>query len=89
MKLNKKGQMGNIKTKVTGLIVGVILVVVLVTIAPTLWTQLSTSSDALARTTIPFAQMFNSTAGVVGLVFGVVLLLGALVALFGLVGNKR
>jgi len=89
MKLNKKGQMGAIKGKVVGLIVGVILVVILVTIAPTLWTTLSTSLDSLAGSTIPFAGMFNSTSGVVGLVFGVVILIGSLVALFSLVGKGR
>jgi len=89
MKLNKKGNMGAIQGKTLGIIVGVLTVVILVTIAPSLWTQLSTSLDSLAGSTIPFASLFNSTSGIVGLVFGVVILMGSIGALFIMLGRSK
>ena len=88
MKLSKRGQ-ASIKGKTLAIIVGVLTVVILVTMAPSLWTSMSTALDSLAGSTIPFASLFNSTSGIVGLVFGAVILLGSIGALFVMLGNKR
>jgi len=86
VRLNKKGQAG-ISSKVTSIIVGVILVVILVSMAPTLWTTLNTSLTNENLTAIPF---LGSMTGLIGLIFGVVIFLGAIFAMFKLMsGAKR
>lgn len=89
MRLNKKGNVSGIQGKTLGIIIGVLTVVILVTMAPALWTSLSSSLDNLAGSTIPFASLFNSTSGIVGLVFGVVILLGSIGALFVMLSKSK
>ena len=85
VRLTKKGQAG-ISGKVTSIIVGVILVVILITMAPTLWGVLNTSLTNENLTSIPF---LGSMTGLIGLIFGVVIFLGAIFAMFKLMANKR
>lgn len=86
MKLSKKGQSG-IGGKVTAIITGVILVVVLISMAPSLWTVLNSALTNENLTAIPF---LGSMGGLIGLIFGVVIFLGAIYAMFKLfTGSKR
>jgi len=84
-KLSKKGQAG-ISSKVTGIILGVVLVVVLISMAPELWTVLNASLTNENLTSIPF---LGSLTGIIGLIFGVVVFLGAIYAMFKLMSNQR
>lgn len=85
MKLSKKGQAG-ISNKVTGIILGVVLVVVLISMAPELWSVLDTALSDGNLTAIPF---LGSLTGVIGIIFGVVIFLGAIYAMFKLMSNQR
>jgi len=85
MKLDKKGQ-ASIGNKVTGIILGVVSVVVLVSMAPTLWTQLDTALSNENLTSVPF---LGTMGGILGLIFGVVIFIGALYAMFKLMSNQR
>jgi len=86
VRLNKKGQAG-IQSKVTAIIVGVVLVVILISMAPELWSVLNTSLTDGNLTDIPF---LGSMTGLIGLIFGVVIFLGAIYAMFKLMsGSKR
>jgi len=85
MKLSKKGQAG-ISGQVTGIIVGIVLVVILISMAPELWTVLNTSLTNENLSSIPF---LGSLTGLIGLIFGVVIFLGAIYAMFKLMSNKR
>jgi hypothetical protein len=85
MRLNKKGQAG-MSTQVKGIITGIILVVILISMAPSLWGVLNTSLSNENLTSIPF---LGSMGSLIGLIFGVVIFLGAIFAMFKLMGNKR
>jgi len=54
--------------------------------APALYTQLST---ALANETLATIPFLGSMSGLIGLIFGVVIFLGAIYAMFKLMGSKR
>jgi hypothetical protein len=85
MKLSKKGQAG-ISTQVTGIIVGIVLIVILISMAPELWTVLNNALTNENLTDIPF---LGSLTGLIGLIFGVVIFLGAIYAMFKLMSKKR
>lgn len=85
MKLSKKGQSG-ISNKVTGIILGVVLVVVLISMAPELWSVLNTALTNENLTSIPF---LGSLTGLIGLIFGVVIFLGAIYAMFRLMSGSQ
>ena len=84
-KLSKKGQAG-ISSKVTGIILGVVLVVVLISMAPELWSVLD---DALSNNTLTSIPFLGSLTGIIGLIFGVVIFLGSIYAMFRLMSNNR
>ena len=74
MKLNKKGK-AKVGTDTTKLIIAVISVVILFAAAPELWTVLS---NAFANITAADIPLVSSMTGILGLVFGAVVLVGGL-----------
>ena len=90
MMLSKKGNVGSIKTQTLAVVLGVISVVILVAIAPELWTVLNTAfgneTDGIIGADIPF---ISGLTGVLGLLFGVVIFLGAVYGMFKMFSSKR
>jgi len=74
LKLNKKGQ-SNMTNKTTTLIVSVIGVVIFFAAAASLWTVLN---NALGNITAADIPLVSSMTGIIGLVFGAVVLIGGL-----------
>ena len=85
MKMQKKGQ-ASISRQVTGVIIGVVSVVILVSMAPELWTVLDTALDNISTANIPF---ISNMTGIIGLLFGVSILLGAIYGIMKLVQTRR
>lgn len=83
--LSKKGQAG-VGGKTVAVIVGVISVVILFAAAPELWTVLD---DAIGNITAADIPLVSGMGGIIGLIFGAAILLGALYGLFRLIGNRR
>lgn len=86
MQLSKKGSVGNIQNQTLGVVLGIVSVVILVSIAPELYTVLSTALDNISGENIPFV---SGLTGIIGLIFGVVIFLGALYGMFKMFQNKR
>ena len=84
MKLEKKGQAG-IGRQVTGVIIGVVSVVILVSIAPELWTVLDAALTNISGASIPF---ISNMTGIIGLLFGVAILLGAIYGVMKLLQKR-
>lgn len=84
MKLSKKGTV-NIGNKTMTLIIGVIGIVILFAAAPELWTIFETSLDNISGANIP---LVSSLTGIMGLVFGLVVLAGGLYGLFAMVQKR-
>ena len=84
MKLQKKGQAG-IGRQVTGVIIGVISVVILVSVAPELWTVLDNALTNISAANIPF---ISNMTGIIGLLFGVAILLGAIYGIMRLLQRR-
>ena len=68
------------------IIYGIIGVVILFTASPTLWGILETALNEIANSTIP---LVSGMTGIVGLVFGAVVLVGGLFYLFKLFKGRR
>ena len=77
MQLHKKGKADVSKTTI-GILVAVITVVILFSAAPELWTVLDTAFTDISIADIP---LVSGMTGVLGLVFGAVILLGGLFVL--------
>jgi phage-related minor tail protein len=86
MQLSKKGNVGGIQSQTLAVILGVIGVVILVAVAPELWTVLDDALADIGTADIPF---ISSLSGVLGLIFGVVIFLGALYGMFKLFQKRR
>jgi hypothetical protein len=61
--------------KTTGLIISVISVVIFFAAAPSLWTTLN---EALGNITLAEIPLVSNMTGIIGLVFGAVVLIGGL-----------
>ena len=85
MKMEKKGQ-ASISRQVTGVIIGVVSVVILVSMAPELWTVLDDALGNISTANIPF---ISNMTGLIGLLFGVSILLGAIYGIMKLVQTRR